>query len=164
MRNVWMILLSFALAPACGRSDSDENKHAGPAADGGTAGYEALVVQSVAAYDDVLRMECECVAESGGVASVEDCVAPSASGPSWVPCGTMALEANDSPEVQEIARCFAQELARRSQCLASMACDSPERSQCDSHGLSCAGDTPQIIVKLIEACPDLGLLSRLSAE
>jgi hypothetical protein len=74
----------------------------------------------------------------------------------------MALEQIDSPEVREIARCFSEDLDRRSQCLASMACDSPERAQCETTGLSCAGGDPQIIVKLIEACPDLGLLSRLN--
>ena len=153
MRSVWVIVLSTCL----GCADS------GTPADGDTVEYETLVTKSVAAYDHALRWECECAARAGGVTSVDECMAPSASGPSWVPCGTMALAANDSPQVRAIAQCFAEQLEARSRCLASTTCDSPDRAQCDSiTALSCVGNDVQLIVTLIEACPDLGLLSRLS--
>lgn len=165
MRSVWMMVLSTCLG--CGDSGAPPNGNMSAAgssatADSGTVELEALVMKSVAAYDRALRWECECAAQAGGVTSVEDCMAPSASGPSWVPCGTMALAAHDSPEVRAIARCFTDQLEARSSCLASTTCDSPDRAQCDSSALSCVGSDVQLIVTLIEACPDLGLLSRLS--
>ena len=171
MRSVWVIVLSTCLgcgdsaAPAGAReSNASMNSAGGSAtADSGTVELQALVTKSVAAYDSALRAACECAAGAGGVTSVEECMAPSASGPSWIPCGTMALAANDSPEVRAIARCFADQLEARSSCLASTSCDSPDRAQCDSiTSLSCVGSDVQLIVRLIEACPDLGLLSRLS--
>ena len=158
MRSVWMMVLSACL----GCSDSGGPPNDLAAADGGSAELEVLVKKSVAAYDRALRWECECATRAGGVASVEDCMAPSASGPTWVPCGTMALAANDSPEVRAIARCFTDQLEARSSCLTRTTCDSPDRAQCDSSALSCVGSDVQLIVTLIEACPDLGLLSRLS--
>jgi hypothetical protein len=158
MRSLWMIVLTASLG--CGESAAPPTD-APP--DAGAGEYEGLVTKSVAAYDSALRAECDCAARAGSTTSAEDCIAPSASGPSWIACGTTALASYDSPEVRTIARCFTDQLEERSQCLASTGCDSPDRAACEVTGLSCVSGDPTLIVKLIEACPDLGLLSRLTA-
>jgi hypothetical protein len=75
----------------------------------------------------------------------------------------MVLAANDSPETRAIARCLGDELRTRRDCLSSTACDSLEHEQCDdgAGATLCASNNPQVFAAVLQACPDLGLLSRL---
>jgi hypothetical protein len=185
MRIQWLIGL-MALA-GCSDSDrdarpemathadasmyADANTHVdasmppGPAADAGIdpAAIETLVARAVTAYDRALAQSCKCVVEAGGFATIDECLAPSASGPTWVPCGTMALAASGSPDALAIASCLADALDARADCLSQVSCDSQEQAGCGSGNgaLQCAMNDPQLIVQLIQTCPDLGLLSRL---
>jgi hypothetical protein len=177
IRALWMIVLTAWVG--CGsqdnsrkppRADADGERDAaidGSTADasseGGTAELAALVRDAVANWDSALQASCQCLAASGAFASFDECVAPSASGPTWVPCGTMALAAMDSPETRVIARCLRDELRTRADCLSRTPCDSPEHAHCDdgAGAAMCASSDPQILLAVLQACPDLGLLSRL---
>lgn len=154
-------------AASAGKADASLAPDAGRDADAGTSQadippeIEAVVTEAVAAYDRILEQNCACVVDAGGFATLQECLAPSASGPSWVPCGSMVLAAMDSPQTRTVARCLADELSTRADCLAEHGCDAAEQAACSPGAFQCTSDNPAVIVQLIEACPDLGLLSRM---
>lgn len=122
------------------------------------------VTEAVRAYDRLVAENCECLVQQGAFASMGECLAPSASGPDWVPCATTFLKAHGSPSVSGLAQCLADDLDRRADCVSATACDAPERADCEggAAGIAlCGSGDPQLLVGLLQACPDLGLLSRL---
>jgi hypothetical protein len=153
--TVWCLLVGCAADAAAPKSD------ASVAADGGEATIERAVTEAVAAFDRVLAQNCRCVVEGGGVDKVDDCVRPAKSDPSWVTCGTSFLTERDSPETRVIARCLADEYAARDRCLSAAECFTDTMQECSRGAPRCLGIDPQLLVDLLEACPDLGLLSRL---
>jgi hypothetical protein len=141
----------------------DAAAHTEASADTGGAPAElgALLTETVAAYDRGAKAGCECVVEQGGFETLDECLTPIKSGPTWIPCGLKVLVANDSPQVRATARCLADALDARTACLSSTRCSSDASLHCPSNAFLCAASDTQLLVELLQACPDLGLLSRL---
>lgn len=125
-----------------------------------TDDVEALVRQAVENWDRVLDINCDCLVESGTFETLDACVKPSASAPDWVPCGTMALAQYELERTLVAARCLRDELKMRGDCLARTECGSEEQLQCEMGAMQCASKDPEVLVTVLQACPDLGLLSR----
>jgi hypothetical protein len=149
--------------PADVPADASAGVHPDASVDTGGAPAElvALLTEAVAAYDRGAKANCECLVERGGFDTVDECLVPIKSGPTWIPCGLKVLAANDSPQVRATARCLADALDARTACLSNTRCDSDASVHCPSNAILCAANDTQLVVDLLQACPDLGLLSRL---
>jgi hypothetical protein len=169
MLTVW---LSFAavggISSGCGK---DEAAPASPTAgaNAGSAGAPApavseldtMVVDMIAAYDRMLKVNCPCFVRMGSYASLDECFAFGGSNDMWAPCAKDALRPFDSPETREILGCMLEQFDSNTACYVAADCDIDARAMCGASPLQCLGSNFQIGLELAMKCPDTFLLPRL---
>ena len=119
----------------------------------------------IAAWDRQVDATCACFVMPGAFASVEDCTAALGSGPTWLECSTQAVANADAGSALDEAgaRCLIDGLNARASCLEAAGCGTTAMSDCYStpdRPDGCAAPDSDLVVLLLEQCPDLGLLSR----
>jgi hypothetical protein len=158
--GVW-VAVALSGSGACG---DDEPRGAEPRADGGGRPATAELLEDwTREWDREAMANCRCFVADGRFETIEACMALHGSGPSWVECASAALESIGTDGGEFDARCLIEERARRAQCLETSACDADTIHACLGAGMTCPPIPTEIVVRALERCPDLGLLSRLGA-
>jgi hypothetical protein len=148
----------------------DRGVTAPPAADAAQGGVSeqtrGWAADLIGAYDRTIAASCECLVSANGFASLEDCMAALGSTPEWLECATDAVEMSDAGfSIDEAnALCMIDAAEARAACLEEATCEPDAMTAClDMPGMleACPGLDNDLVVFLLEQCPDLGLLSRV---
>jgi hypothetical protein len=165
--QVRTFVLVLCLGAAC--SDDHERDHrprdAGAErtdADAGPPPLVDVVRSEVELYDRRIRAVCPCLVEQGQYATEEECLKLGASGPDWVECATMALESYDSAETRAQSQCYFEFLEEAAECVEASKCDTEQLTRCATPDLDCLTVVNERLNLVLTACPDFGLLSRVS--
>ncbi|MDD9936056.1 MAG: hypothetical protein OXT09_20760 [Myxococcales bacterium] len=147
---------------ASGRADAD-----GGAADMESSGSDgqanslaASTARAVEVYDRSADAVCTCLTQNGAHESEEDCLALMGSGETWQSCGTEVLEELDSPELRTTIACVIDRMEEQAACYERSMCEPEAMSACGGVPIECLMTDLDILLMLLERCPDLGLLSR----
>jgi hypothetical protein len=125
----------------------------------------AWTMDWIAAWDRQAAATCACLVMPGSFASAEDCMAALGSGPTWLECSTQAVANADAGSALDEAgaRCLIDSLDARASCLEEAGCGTSAMSDCYSTPDrldGCEAPDSDLVVLLLDQCPDLGLLSR----
>jgi hypothetical protein len=164
--------LLLAIACACGDGDSEPSPDAAPGAEPDAApsavSEQTLdwAAELIRTYDRTIAASCECLVSANGFASLEDCMAALGSTPEWLECATGAIEMSDAGFMIDEANalCMIDAGEARAACLEEASCEPEAMTAClDMPGMpeTCPALDNDLVVLLLEKCPDLGLLSRV---
>ncbi len=177
----WMVVLLLCCA-ACGDDAEGDTEGSSPGEDqapsdpadagGGAADMEsassdgqanslaASTARAVEVYDRSAEAVCTCLTQNGAHESEEDCLALMGSGETWQSCGTEVLEELDSPELRTTIACVIDRMEEQAACYERSMCEPEAMSACGGVPIECLMTDLDILLMLLERCPDLGLLSR----
>lgn len=131
-------------------------------ADAGMPPLVDAVREEVSFYDRRIRATCPCLVAQGEYQTEEDCLKLGLSGPDWVDCATKALAPYDNPTTRAQSRCFDDFLRGAAECVEMSNCATDKLALCGNPDVNCLALNNQRITLLLTACPDFGLLSRVS--
>jgi len=114
----------------------------------------------VAAFDREVAATCRCFVAGGQYASEEECMDTIGSSPTWASCAVRALEGTDASVQGADARCMIEKVAARATCLEAAACDPEAIDTCFSESMTCAPLDEELVLRVLEKCPDTALLGR----
>jgi hypothetical protein len=147
----WGSAALIGLALGCGGDDG-----------GQVPSVVALLDQWVAQYDRQMSAQCECLTAAGAYPSHDACMADFGSGPGWSECATMLIEDGSIELDDEQAKCVIDEMAHQADCMERSQCGTAEFYECMQGESRCPAPDDDLILTVIEACPDTGLLSRFT--
>jgi hypothetical protein len=170
-KHTW---LAIAFMSCLGCADDGGARRADVAADAGTdasadasadAGMPPLgdaVREEISFYDRRIRATCPCLVAQGEYQTEEDCLKLGLSGPDWVDCATKALAAYDNPTTRSQSKCYFDFLRDAAECVEMSNCATDKLALCGDPDLNCLAENNERLTLLLTACPDFGLLSRVS--
>jgi hypothetical protein len=168
----------FALCLLCACSDDAQDAHAArdAAADGAARKTDAagsadagsalitLLQADVELYDRRVRAICPCQVASGNYKTEKECLDLALSGPDWAQCAAQALAGRDSASARADTQCFMDYLEQAAECTESAKCDTAKLAVCGAPSSECLAKQSTGINLILAACPDFGLLSRVSTN
>jgi hypothetical protein len=164
--------LALCLSCACGggargariaRDAAADAAHAADAAGSADAGPLRTFLQAeVEQFDRRVRAICPCLVASGSYKTEQECLDLSLSGPDWVQCAAKALADYDSPATRADSQCYVAFLQEAADCTESAACDNTKLAVCGTPQGDCLAKQSMRLNLILAACPDFGLLSRVS--
>jgi hypothetical protein len=115
------------------------------------------------AYDDQGRATCACLVESGAYETADDCLKYVLSKPDWAECAAATLAEDEYENAREVSGCFARQAELRAECVAASKCEPEAMSDCLQLAVDCTLPSNEQLNRVLLACPDTGLLSRLDS-
>jgi hypothetical protein len=167
MRKRFWVGIALSLCAACsdrstGAPATSGSAGAAPVADAGPPPLLDVVRDEVALYDRRIHAACPCLVAQGTYSTEDECLKVGLSGPSWVDCATMALASYDNPTTRAQSQCYFDFLRDAAACTEAAHCDAAKLANCGNPDPDCLASQNERVTLLLTACPDFGLLSRVS--
>jgi hypothetical protein len=175
MRSLKSLVIALGLVSAgcgdaeCGAGPVDNIAAAdaggnGAIADAGESPSVALLREWIVAYDREIAALCPCLVALDAFASLDECMTANGSGPTWLECVSSVVEEADASVALADARCMVDAKVVRATCVEAAACDDAAREVCYEQSMSAGAACPPIdadlLLLVLQRCPDTALLSR----